>query len=57
MGVQCIEDCYDPALGDTGDGESALEKRDGGLVKQQNAAPEMVFMSRAEELRGAHLKD
>jgi len=55
--VQCTENCYDPTLGDTGDSESALEKRDGGLVKQQNAAPEMVFTSRPEELRGAHLKD
>ena len=57
MGAQCTGDCYDPTLGDSAYGERALEKRDGGLVKQQNAVPEMVFISTPEHSTPSHFKD
>ena len=51
MGAQCTGSCYDPTLGDTSHDESTLDKRDDGFVKQQNAAPEMVFVSVPEEVK------
>lgn len=37
-------------LGHTGDDDTVLEKRDGGLVKERDALPEMVLISTQEEL-------